>query len=208
MNTSDTIWCSDFMATTTYAKQIDYELTDNSNASRYEGSNAYKAGQQLDAAHVPLRIFWKHKRIMPSRPKLGDVFWITNAKVIVSEAFKTVLEGFNLGRTRFFEVPLFDDGEQVADRKFFVLNVAEVAEVGVPEETSGAILGASGRYMIPGIKGRKIAANPAAMGQLDLVHDINFGSLIFFSDRLAKAIKAAKIKPLTLVKCVNDEDTP
>lgn len=198
------IWCSAFLNETRLQKDIDYEIsTDDPDLCR-QFYNMLRDGKPIELAHVPSRLFWQHKLDRPKRPVLGDVFKILNRTVIISERFKTLLNDHQIGQTQVFEVPLFDDGVEVTDRRFFVWNLAEVRQVAVPEKSPPAQLGKHGLWWIPDIKCGSIVGNPAAMDGLDLVFEPKFDSTVFFSDRLAKAMKAEKIKPLSLVKCVAD----
>ncbi|MEM9100312.1 MAG: DUF1629 domain-containing protein [Pseudomonadota bacterium] len=199
------IWCIDFMMPGKKAKLIKYDLpAENDNDTRRKAADANREGEVLRPEYVPYRLYWEHKRMKPKRPALPDLFWIYNRSVIVTARFKSLLEQFNIGRTRFFQVPLFDDGIEVIDETLFVLNLAEVRDVAVPEKSTAAREGSFGRWFISDIKSGAVVVKPNPMDGLDLVYQPKFSSAVFISDRLDKAMKAAKIRGATRAKCKFD----
>ncbi|MEM9045402.1 MAG: DUF1629 domain-containing protein [Pseudomonadota bacterium] len=198
------IWCIDFMMPGKKGKLIKYDLPSNDEEKRYQASNANREGEVLRPEYVPSRLYWEHKRMTPKRPALPDLFWIYDRFVVVTARFKSVLEQFSIGRTRFIPVPLFDDGIEVTDETFFVLNLAEVREVAVPEKSTAAFDAGFGHWLISDIKSGDVVVKPDLMDGLDLVYQPKFSSAVFISDRLEKAMKAAKVRGATRVKCKFD----
>ena len=204
MQSDGPIWCIDFMMPGKKAKLIKYDFPNNDEETRYQASNANREGQVLRPEYVPSRLYWEHKLLKPKRPALPDLFWIYNCFVIVTARFKSVLEQFNIGRTQFFQVPLFDDGTEVTDETLFVLNLAEIRDVAVPEKSTAAFDAGFGHWLISDIKSGDVVVKPDPMDGLDLVYQPKFSSAVFISDRLDKAMKAAKIRGATRVKCKFD----
>ncbi|MEM1275329.1 MAG: DUF1629 domain-containing protein [Pseudomonadota bacterium] len=198
------IWCIDFKMPGKKAKLIKYDLPDNDMEIQRQAADASRDGEVLRPEYVPYRLYWEHKSMKPKRPALPDLFWIYAGFMIVTARFKSVLEQFNIGRTRFFQVPLFDDGDEVTDETLFVLNLAEVREVAVPTKSTAAFDAGFGHWLISDIKSGDVVVKTNPMDGLDLVYQPKFSSAVFISDRLDKAMKTAKIRGATRVKCKFD----
>jgi hypothetical protein len=127
---------------------------------------------------------------------------ITGGIVIICQKFHDVLAQFDLGKTRMFEVPLYDSTrtERLPDR-FYILHIAETKQA-VDIEASCDVIPYEGRtrlvthkntFASPG--GVAVKASVAAEGaDLWVNPGIDSTQLIYFSDPLRKAIKEAGIK--------------
>jgi hypothetical protein len=158
--------------------------------------------QPVERAAAPERLYFKS---IPARDKLKktqpDIFTIVAGFLVVSERFHDVLQQFDLGKTRMFEVPLYDlNKTDLLPDRLFLLHIAETKEV-IDLENSANIIGRHEypphlhemRELTP--FGITVFASVATQGP-DLWVDVRTSGfkLMFFSDPLYKAIKAAKIK--------------
>ena len=128
---------------------------------------------------------------------------ITDGLAIISERFADLLKDFNLGATQLFEIPLFEfDQETQRSGKYFLLNVAETKPCFLPEQTAHVKAGAGtglGFWRLRGFPEATVL--PSAAEGADMWADPTLRQVIFMSDRLVKAIKAAKISPVPLKPC-------
>lgn len=136
------------------------------------------------------------------RKGLPDIFMIMGRLVVISQKFHDVLAQFDLGKTRMCEVPFYDSTqtERLPDR-FYILHIAETKQA-VDIEASSDVIPYEGRTQLvmhknafasPG--GIAVKARVAAEGtDLWVNPGIDSTQLLYFSDRLRKAIKAAGIK--------------
>ncbi|MEM9097801.1 MAG: DUF1629 domain-containing protein [Pseudomonadota bacterium] len=143
-----------------------------------------------------------------------DFFLVYNGWCLVSERAADVLKGFDLGCTQFIETPIFEQ-DQITQRpeRFFLLNVAE-HKSGFDRENSTnwslrkkRLSDRPGReFWKPIVDAKGLAVNAKATEGVDLWFDNEVLDILFLSDRLAKAIKAAKLKRHGLQPCIVVED--
>lgn len=193
------IWNSDFFIKSENMLSIDYTI----DRPRIEYINERVRFEPVDRSQVPDSIFYKHKHWEQKfRKGLPDIFMIIDGIVIISQKFHDVLARFDLGKTRMFEVPLYDSTrtERLPDR-FYILHIAETKQA-VDIEASTDVIPYEGRTRLrihknslasPG--GIAVRASVAAEGaDLWVNPGIHSTQLLYFSDPLRKAIKAARIK--------------
>lgn len=204
MTKAQTVWCSDFLRSGKLHRNIDFEFESNDSEARAKFSSNVRNGTRIEKKNLPKRFHFGIKIWDDVIPSLPDICWGIGGLVLVSERFKTLLQEFNLGGTQFFEVPvqLLDAPTPLKGGPYFLMNYTEFRAIGVPEQTPSAIKVTISWSAGPLTTKSKVAVRPDALGELDFAVDTELRQLSIFSDRLAKAIKAAKIKPLTLVKCI------
>jgi hypothetical protein len=167
--------------------------------------------QPVERSAAPERFYLKST---PSRDKLRktqpDIFVVAGGLLVVSEKFHDVLQKFDLGKTRMFEVPLYDVNKtDLLPNRLFLLHIAETKHVIEPEKSDNVVgrgtyspeLYALGELTSFGIT---VFASVATEGPDLWVDERTDGhNLMFFSDHLYKAIKAAKIKAygFSLLEC-------
>jgi len=185
--------------------RISYDIDPSINTpkNKLEAVNHYRAWQALNLNEVPVKLFFNVSDFSEKRKNLKDVSMITDGLAIVSERFADLLKDFNLGATQLFEIPLFEfDQETQRSGKYFLLNVAETKPCFLPEQTTHVKAGAGtglGFWRLRGFP--EVSVLPSAAEGADMWADPTLRQVIFMSDRMVKAIKAAKISPVPLKLC-------
>ena len=200
MASTEPIWCSNFLYNSRTFRNLDFELSDNEPKHRAEVSSKFKKGQPLLENDVPINIFCK---LATKGDKLPDVFFLTGGLLLLSERFKTLLQDFELGATQFLPVNVLERDREtpVTTGPFYLMNYTEFREIAVPEQIENA-RETGARWMVVDIKAKPVFVRPECLDGLDFALDPVVFNLAFFSDRLVKAIRAEKIRPLGFVKCV------
>ena len=202
MTVTDTlpkIWNSDFFAKTVNVLSIDFTI----NREKIDYIHETRRFEPVNRSHAPDSIHFKLKEWRRKYNKgLPDIFMISGGLVIVSQKFHDVLVRFDLGKTRMFEVPLYDNTqtERMPDR-LYILHIAETKQA-VDIDASTDVIPHEGRTRLrihknalasPG--GIAVRASVAAEGaDLWVNPGIHATQLLYLSDPLRKAIKAAGIK--------------
>ena len=162
----------------------------------------YEVGTRWPDDWLPEFLFYDYKSNKPM--KLPDVFQVTNRLVVVSERLAAVLSEFDLGQTRLHRMELRYFDEETPDGRFFhLLNIGEQKHCFVPEATKTEINQfESGTYWISaGVAEMRPAVLATAAEGVDLWMDPRLKRVPFFSDRLARAIKAGKFGRTGLREC-------
>lgn len=178
---------------------------------RLDYIHEHRRFQPVERSAAPERLYLKST---PSRDKLRktqpDIFKVVGGLLVVSERFHDVLQKFDLGKTRMFEVPLYDlNKTDLLPNRLFLLHIAETKHV-IDVENSDNIVGRGAYspelYELGKLSsfGITVFASVTTEGP-DLWVDerTDAHNLMFFSDPLCKAIKAAKIKAygFSLLEC-------
>lgn len=103
----------------------------------------------------------------------------------------------------FFRVNVLEVDREtpVTTGPYYLMNYTEFREIAVPEKIYYA-REIGQLWMVDDIKAKPIFVRPECLDGLDFALDPVVFNLAFFSNRLVKAIKAEKIKPLSFVRCV------
>lgn len=197
------IWYSSFLYNSRTYRDLGYDLADNDRQLRLERQDRHLKGESLIENDIPINTFCRKSSM---GDKLPDVFFIANRLLFVSERFKNLLRDFQLGATQFFPVNVLERDQEtlVKSGPFYLMNYTEFRDVAVPEQISNARK-VGCRFSVTDLKAAPVVVRPERLDGLDFALDPVVFNLAFFSDRLIKAIKAAKIKPLSFVKCVAAE---
>ncbi|QHQ35172.1 imm11 family protein [Algicella marina] len=161
----------------------------------------YLAGEFVSAEDMPNiaveRYHDSHEK--PPKPITCSTY------ILVSEACKVVMEQFDLGRSHFVEIPLmrYDRKSQLEER-YFILNIAEVKNCFVPEESREYELFANrpGEWwpkFMPSDDDTAMTAG--ALKGVDLWIEERVVDNFFLSDRLRQALKKGGIKPFSAKAC-------
>lgn len=198
MASDEPIWCSKFLYNSRTFRNLNYEFPDEEKHTYMR--SRHLNGDVLEQIDMPDQIFC----VMATKgDKLPDVFFITGRLLLVSERFRNLLQEFELGATQFFPVNVLEHDREtpVSSGPFYLMNYTEFREIAVPEQIESARK-TGRRWMVVDIKAKPVFVRPEHIDGLDFALDPVVFNFAFFSDRLVKAIKAAKIKPLSFVKCV------
>ncbi|HSF95054.1 MAG TPA: DUF1629 domain-containing protein [Thermohalobaculum sp.] len=196
------IWFSRIAQTTEVHVRLDFVSPNRDVQARLACLSLYQRWEAWSNDCAPTRLFFKEKGgKIPASCK--DAFTIFDGLIVISRKFRDVLAGFELGRTRLIELPVYQsDGETPADiAPHYILNVTETKPCFVPEESENVR-----RYIVPGeteprpgapwksvySRDRPAVRASAAEG-VDLWGEPVLRQRLFFSDRLKQAIDAAGI---------------
>lgn len=169
--------------------------------------SAFKRGVPCDAETLPAAMWVAQRFASDNRRKLPHLF-VAGGFLAVSEAFAEVVRGFDLGRTRLFRVELLHSNRtDPFPGRYYILNIAEVrrhfsvelsAQFERMPSSSSAYVASIGNEVQDG----DITVSPAALEGPDLWIDDTLLSHFFCSDRLARALRAAKVASrLPLFRC-------
>lgn len=164
----------------------------------------------LDNEILPSELRWMFKKVPEKKRALPDAFKGHMDSIIVSEAFRTLLDGFDLGASQVIELPLYDikskdkvgrtdvDTSKKDPRRWFLFHVTEFKDAFLPEQSADLYdLQSSGKpkYAVQSTVPPKIVVDrkTAAAGP-DVWRDPKLIDVVFFSDALKWAVKSAKLK--------------
>jgi hypothetical protein len=160
----------------------------------------YRSDARLDVSveEYPEYIFFEVRDLSDKRKNsLPDIFSGLDGYVYISGALYDLMQKFELGETRFKEVPFYEyDQTTLRPGRWYFMHVREDRRTHVQEASTGLEpLGDSGqRWRIwPGSE-HQIAVNPENAADLDLWHDSAILGATFFSDRLREAINSSGLK--------------
>jgi len=131
------------------------------------------------------------------KANLPDFFFGASRLPVISERYYDLLRDFDLGPTRFYEVPLYEYDQKTKRRdRLYLLQLNASKEALVPEECEGFVpysndvLWRDPRNRTGGIP----AVCTAAREGVDLWYDPGLSSRWFYSQRLYSAIKKERIR--------------
>lgn len=163
-----------------------------------------RRGEPVERSELPDHLFVDETRKKLPKAGLPDFFHAVSLRV-VSERAKTLMEQFDLGDTRFHEVPILDkDHETPLEGRWYIFNWISSKSCFVPELTeSWAASGAPETgYRARSIGKARLVVRASAAKGADIWMDPILEGALFFSDRLKRAIDAAKFrKPLPFKQC-------
>lgn len=159
----------------------------------------------------PQRLQWRLRSVTDKdRNSLVDSQKIYMGAVMVSEAFYTVVREFDLGESQFIEVPLYESemvsehpsgdielGLTVQDpRRWFLFHILPRKSALLPDQCEGLYQPSNNTWYLNGANGKLVLSSDEAFEGPDIWWDNSLEEVVFFSDRLKRAIKAAKLKTL------------
>lgn len=162
--------------------------------------------------HLPVKLFKEPDINYSNLPKENEIFFrITNGYLIINEKLYDVISQFNLGKTHFSQVYIYDieTKEQLSDAPYYFVNIAEKFEFLNSNESKGIrasrySLEEPLRYMWGAEDDDIVLLEQVQNIDIDLWHDKNLNDSLFFSDRLTQALFKAGFtqKELGLIRCV------
>ena len=159
----------------------------------------YEDAQDIPVSEYPEYIYFTYYDL-PKKKKenLPDIFRGAMALIFVSEEMRKLLTQFELGRTRFHEVPLleYDQKTPYPGRRRFLMHILENRKTFLPDLSTGLrAVGTSGKVWQAIPEGKnQLAVDPIPANDLDLWLDRSILSRVFVSDRLKSAIKGSGLK--------------
>ncbi|WLF84794.1 imm11 family protein [Moraxella sp. ZY210820] len=162
--------------------------------------------------YLPTKLFKEPDINYSNLPKENEIFFrITNGYLIINEKLYDVISKFNLGKTHFSQVYIYDieTKEQLSDVPYYFVNIAEKFEFLDVENSQGI----EANFYQPEHPVRSIGepkdddiklSLSAEKFNLDLWHDPKLRDSLFLSDRLTQALFKAGFtqKELGLIRCV------
>ncbi len=125
---------------------------------------------------------------------------------MVSERFFDLLSTYNLGPTRFFEVPLLEyDQKTRRPGRWFILQILAEKPTLVPERSEGVTEASlKGHWEADPFGSGVLAVRATSSAGEDLWVDPVISHRIFLSDRLKTAIEEAKIvvRSMPFIPCI------
>ena len=156
---------------------------------------------RIPTDHVPDYIFFKYPDSKEDyKAKLPDLMMIINGLLVISEKFRDLLVGFDIGTTLVHEVPLYEHDQKTRrSGRWFILHITANKKTVIPEMSENVEqIGKSGHWRSR-IAQEDILAVRADAGQgADLWIDASFRGRIFLSDCLKSALKPAGIRVLKM----------
>lgn len=232
---SNYAWLCDYSVAKTYGMVIQTAEFDGSEIffldkrKKYDGLNDVETSRLefLDKIHLgfddtwhdyeyleylPIKLFKEPDINYSNLPKKDDVmFIITNGYLIFSKKLYDIISQFNLGKTHFSQVYIYDieTKEQLSDIPYYFINIAEKFEFLNSNESKGIRASRYSpeeplRYMWGAEDDDIVLSESAKNTEMDLWHDPKLRNSLFFSDRLAKALldNGFTQEELGLIRCV------
>lgn len=185
---------------------------------RYWGYPLPERGARLDALRDRLHAHYHGGALAPQDfpdkvylTKKGDrrplpcMFTITGGLLATSVECAEILTQFDLGQTKVHMVDCLDfDQKTPTGQRMAILNITETKDCFLPEQTVGTEPLTPGLYRLNTLANdyKAVAVRATAAEGVDLWVAPNLSKAPFFSDRLAKAIKAGPFKRVALKPCI------
>ena len=197
------IWNTTFTDHTINLRYIDFHLSDSTIDRRADCSTAflYPDGKPLPPDLVPDYVsFGYHDLKEDYKNKTPDFAMITGGVLLISEKFRDLLAGFDIGTTLIHEVPLYEfDQKTRRPGRWFILHITANKKTVIPEKSENVKPDLSGRTWSSRIAQEDVLAVHAdAAHGADLWIDPLFYGRIFLTERLKSALKPAGIRVLKI----------
>ena len=197
------IWNTTFTDHTINLRYIDFHIVESTVKREAACSRAflYPDGIPLPPDLVPDYVFFKYRDAKEDyKSKTPDLVMIEGGLLLISEKFRNLLSGFNIGTSLIHEVPLYEnDQKTLRPGRWFILHITANKKTVIPEKSENVKPSLSGRTWSSRIAQEDILAVRADAAQgADLWIDPHYGGRIFLSDRLKSALKPAGIRVLKL----------
>lgn len=199
------VWVSHVFSSTRLNRQADSDLALADLQRAGDTIKRNRSGEPLAQDRFPKEFYGR----IPRRKlkKLRDLCSLSGSWV-VSAACAEVLQQFNLGRTAFYSIKVYEhDRKTPVEGEYFCLSFGETKQALLLEESSGLH---PNSYQDPvrewhidgGGKDDSIAVREEAVQGVDLWIDPKLFEAVFMSDALAKALRAAKMsRHFSLRRC-------
>ena len=202
---SERVWLSLFPGDSTRMKNFDSDVWLKDKDRAYANSKLQMCATPLSAADLPVEMYFAGYRLNASK---FPEFFKGGGFFVMSRALKAVFEAHDLGKTTFKPVTLYArDRKTLTPGEWFTINFGETKDSYLPEKSEGSYPGTwiDGTWKIPPTAAAEndvVALAPAALSGVDFWKEETVPRVFFFSDRLAKALKDAKLaKWFRLKRC-------
>jgi hypothetical protein len=197
------IWNTTFTDHTINLRYINYRIPNETLQRRVEGSRGFKYpdGKPLPADLVPEYLFFTYRDSDEKyKANTPDLMMITNGLLVISEKFRDLLAGFDMGTSLIHEVPLYEHDQKTRrPGRWFILHITANKRTVIPEMSENVKLDLSGRTWSSRVAQEDVLAVHADAAQgADLWIDPCFYGRIFLSNRLKSALKPAGIRVLKM----------
>ena len=188
------VWDTPFLGKTENMKDLNFKIE----GERMAYLDKFYLYQPVTRDEAPDYIFFTYKSPERYKSNLPDIFKITGGIVIISEYFYNLLQKFDLGETKLFEVPLYEcDQTTRRPERYFILHLVASKTCFLPEHSKNVeeINNAGVWRRNNLLEGEDtLAVSLDALEGVDLWVDPAINRRIFFSDRLKIAIKEYEIR--------------
>lgn len=195
------VWDTPFLQMSQNTMMLNYVLDGAFNEDvevRADVSRVFKSRHTpIEDRHIPRYIHFDLKDLpQKKRDNLPDFFEIGGGLTVISGKFYDLLQQFEMGKTQFFRVPLYEYGQTtLRPGDWYLINVTEKKQAIVPEESTGFERSEDNSVMVPEFDSDKpVISSAAARDGVDLWVDTRVRKRFYFSDRLKQAIKEHKIR--------------
>jgi hypothetical protein len=197
------IWNTTFTDHTINLRYIDFHIVDSTVKREAACSRAflYPDGIPLPPDLVPDYIFFGYRDLKDDyKAKTPDLAMIMGGLLLISEKFRDLLSGFDMGTTLIHEVPLYENDQKTRrPGRWFILHITANKKTVIPELSENVKqIGETGHWYSPVAQLDVLTVHAAAAKGADLWIDPHYGGRIFLSDRLKSALKPAGIRVLKL----------
>lgn len=173
---------------------------------------AWKNYEFIPQQEMPIKLFKKPDIDYNNMPNNDDVFFvITNGYLILSKKLHDIISQFNLGKTHFSQVYIYDieTKEQLSDVPYYFINIAEKRDYLDVKKSHGIVSNEYApqeplKYLaMPKDDGIQFF-NTCFQNDVDIWHEPILYQSLFFSDRLVNALLDAGFtkEQLGLIRCV------
>lgn len=198
------IWNTTFTDHTINVRYIDFHILDSTVKREAATSRAflYPDGVPLPADLVPDYIFFKYRDLRDDyKSKTPDLVMISGGLLVISEKFRDLLAGFDIGTTLVHEGPLYEHDQKTRrPGRWFILHITANKKTVIPEMSEGVKpdLGAGLTWSSRMAQEDVLAVRADTAQGADLWIDPCFYGRIFLTDRLKSALKPAGIRVLKM----------
>jgi hypothetical protein len=198
------IWNTTFTDHTINHRHINYRIPNETLQRRIEGSEGflYPNGKPLPADLVPEYLFFTYRDSDEKyKANSPDLMMITNGLVVISEKFRDLLAGFDMGTSLIHEVPLYEhDQKTLRPGRWFILHITANKKTVIPEKSENVerVAPGSAKWASRVAQDDVLAVRADAALGADLWIDADYQGRIFLSDRLKSALKPAGIRVLKM----------
>lgn len=207
----DQVWAADCLSATRHLVPVKPHWR----GARREAAavlRACRSGKPMNPDHVPVHASLQKGAPPPKR----DYFNIADSASVITQRFAALLDEFDLGpsgpapegskgvgetdRVALYPLTiLHPDGERAVG-EFLFLHVAAHKECFLPERSDGVFRNRV-RWGVRFNDPLRVGVRRGAHLGADLWRDRNLSSVLFFSDRLTKAIHEARLSSIRFYKC-------
>ena len=197
------IWNTTFTDHTINLRYIDFHIVESTLKREAACSRAflYPDGIPLPPDLVPDYIFFGYRDLKDDyKAKTPDLAMIMGGLLLISEKFRDLLSGFDMGTSLIHEVPLYEnDQKTLRPGRWFILHITANKKTVIPELSENVKqIGETGHWYSPIAQLDVLTVHADAAQGADLWIDPFFNGRIFLSDRLKSALKPAGIRVLKL----------